>query len=82
VFPVRHGLHSAYRVYQCVPYGSHNKQRLFLQTAITGLSSVEESGAFPVRYKLTSYDPINDILHRHCRENFKSYTALSSLLSS
>jgi hypothetical protein len=31
-------LHSAHTVYLCVPYGSHNKQRLFLQTALTGLA--------------------------------------------
>jgi hypothetical protein len=29
-------LHSAHRVYLCVSYGSHNKQRLFPQTALTG----------------------------------------------
>jgi hypothetical protein len=29
-------LHSAHTVYLCVPYGSHNKQRLFPQTALTG----------------------------------------------
>jgi hypothetical protein len=28
--------HSIHRVYLCVPYGSHNKQRLFPQTALTG----------------------------------------------
>jgi hypothetical protein len=27
---------SAHTVYLCVPYGSHNKQRLFPQTALTG----------------------------------------------
>jgi hypothetical protein len=29
-------LHSAHTVYLCVPYGSHDKQRLFPQTALTG----------------------------------------------
>jgi hypothetical protein len=29
-------LHSAHTVYLCVAYGSHNKQRLFPQTALTG----------------------------------------------
>jgi hypothetical protein len=29
-------LHSAHTVYLCVPYGSHNKQRLFPQSALTG----------------------------------------------
>jgi hypothetical protein len=29
-------LHSAHTVYLCVPYGSHNKQRLFPQTTLTG----------------------------------------------
>jgi hypothetical protein len=29
-------LHSAHTVYLCVPYNSHNKQRLFPQTALTG----------------------------------------------
>jgi hypothetical protein len=28
--------HSAHTMYLCVPYGSHNKQRLFPQTALTG----------------------------------------------
>jgi hypothetical protein len=28
--------HCAHRVYLCVPYGSHNKQRLFPQIALTG----------------------------------------------
>jgi hypothetical protein len=45
VFPVRYGLdlyilfralHSPHTVYLCVPYGSHKKQRLFPQTALTG----------------------------------------------
>jgi hypothetical protein len=44
VFPVRYGLdfyilfrrNFAPKVYVCVPYGSHNKQRLFPQTALTG----------------------------------------------
>jgi hypothetical protein len=29
-------LHSAYSVYLFVPYGSHNKQWLFSETALTG----------------------------------------------
>jgi hypothetical protein len=29
-------LRSAHRAYLCVPYGSHNKQRLVPQTALTG----------------------------------------------
>jgi hypothetical protein len=29
-------LHSAHTVYLCAPYGSHNKQRLVPQTALTG----------------------------------------------
>jgi hypothetical protein len=41
VFPVRYELnlyilHSAHTVYLCVPYDSHNKQRLFPETALTG----------------------------------------------
>jgi hypothetical protein len=28
--------YSVHRVYLCVPYGSHNKQRLFPPTALTG----------------------------------------------
>jgi hypothetical protein len=45
VFPVRYGLdlyilfktlYSAHTVNLCVPDGSHNKQRLFPQTALTG----------------------------------------------
>jgi hypothetical protein len=31
-------LHVAHTVYLCFPYGSHNKQRLFPQTALTGWS--------------------------------------------
>jgi hypothetical protein len=37
VFSVRYGL------YLRVPYVSHNKQRLFPQTALTGLGSVAET---------------------------------------
>jgi hypothetical protein len=29
-------MHSAHTLHLCVPYGSHNKQRLFPQTALTG----------------------------------------------
>jgi hypothetical protein len=36
VFALRYKLHYAHTVYLCVPYGSHNKQRLFPQTALTG----------------------------------------------
>jgi hypothetical protein len=52
VFPARYGLdsyilfrtlHSAHTVYLCVPYGSHNEQRLFSQTALTGLGFVAET---------------------------------------
>jgi hypothetical protein len=31
----------------------------------------------PVRYELDFYIPEDDILHSHCRENFKSYKALT-----
>jgi hypothetical protein len=31
----------------------------------------------PVRYKLGFYIPQDDILHSHCRENLKSYIALT-----
>jgi hypothetical protein len=30
----------------------------------------------PVKYKLGFYIPEDDILHSHCRENFKSYRNL------
>jgi hypothetical protein len=30
----------------------------------------------PVRYELSFYIPEDDILHSHCRENFKSYISL------
>jgi hypothetical protein len=30
-----------------------------------------------VKYELGSYIPEDDILHSHCRENFKSYTIYS-----
>jgi hypothetical protein len=32
----------------------------------------------PVNYKLGFYIPEDDILHSHCRGNFKSYIALTS----
>jgi hypothetical protein len=32
----------------------------------------------PVRYELGFYIPEDDILHSHCRENIKSYKALTS----
>jgi hypothetical protein len=35
-FPVRYGMNSANRVYLYVPYGSHNLQLLFPQTAVSG----------------------------------------------
>jgi hypothetical protein len=31
----------------------------------------------PVRYELGFYIPEDDILHSHCRENLKSYIALT-----
>jgi hypothetical protein len=31
----------------------------------------------PVRYELGIYIPDGDILHSHCRENLKSYIALT-----
>jgi hypothetical protein len=31
----------------------------------------------PVKYGLGSYIPEDDILHSHCRENLKSYIALT-----
>jgi hypothetical protein len=43
---------SAHTVYLCVPYGSHNKQRLFPQTALTGWALVRRRKVFPVRYEL------------------------------
>jgi hypothetical protein len=30
----------------------------------------------PVKYELGFYIPEDDILHSHCRENFKSYVIL------
>jgi hypothetical protein len=41
-------------VYLCVPYGSHNKQRLFPQTALTG-SDCSGDVIFPVWYGLNCY---------------------------
>jgi hypothetical protein len=46
VFPV------GYELYLCVPYGSQNKQRLFPQTALEGLTLKWSHNLFPVRYKL------------------------------
>jgi hypothetical protein len=48
-------LHSAQTVYLCVPYGSHSKQRLFPQTALTGWALQWRRKVFPVRYGLDSY---------------------------
>jgi hypothetical protein len=31
----------------------------------------------PVKYELGFYIPEDDVLHGHCRENFKSYIALT-----
>jgi hypothetical protein len=60
VFPVRYGLHlsilhSAHRVYLCVPYGYHNKQRLFPQTALTGWALYTRPNVFSVWYVLNFY---------------------------
>jgi hypothetical protein len=61
VFPVRYDLnsyilfrtlHSAHTMHLCVPYGSHNKQRLFPQTALTGWALLRRRNVFPVRYEL------------------------------
>jgi hypothetical protein len=49
VFPVRYGL------YLCVPYGSHNKQRLFPQTALTVWDLKRIRNVFPARYELNLY---------------------------
>jgi hypothetical protein len=46
VFPMRYGL------YLYVPHGSHNKQRLFPQTALTGWALQWRRNVFPVRYGL------------------------------
>jgi hypothetical protein len=48
-------LHSAHTVHLCVPYDSHNKQRLFPQTALTGWSLLWRRDVFPVRYELKFY---------------------------
>jgi hypothetical protein len=59
VFPVRYEL-SLYiyiyiYIYLRVPYGSHNKQRLFPQTALTGWTLYRRRNVFPVRYELNIY---------------------------
>jgi hypothetical protein len=52
----RYGLNfSAHRVYLCVPYGSHNKQRLFPKTALTGWALLWRRCVFPVRSELDFY---------------------------
>jgi hypothetical protein len=33
----------------------------------------------PVRYELVVYIPEHGILHRHCRENLKSYIAFTGM---
>jgi hypothetical protein len=39
--------------------------------------SVAGDVMFPVRYELGFYIPEDDILHSHCRENLKSYIAIT-----
>jgi hypothetical protein len=34
---------------------------------------------FAVRYELVCYIPEDGILHSHCRENYKSYIALTAV---
>jgi hypothetical protein len=41
-----------YELYLCVPYGSHIKQWLFPQTALTGWALERRCNVFPVRYEL------------------------------
>jgi hypothetical protein len=43
-------------VYMCVPHGSHNKQRLFPQTALTGWALWRRRNMFPVKYGLNYID--------------------------
>jgi hypothetical protein len=45
-------LHSAHTVYLCVPCGSHNKQRLFPWTALTGWALLWRRNVVPMRYGL------------------------------
>jgi hypothetical protein len=47
--------HSAHTLHLRVPYESHNKQRLFPQTALAGWSLYRRFNGFPVRYELNSY---------------------------
>jgi hypothetical protein len=67
VFPVR------YEQYLCVPYGSHNKQRLFPQTALTGWALYRRRNMFPVRYGLYLYVPYGS----HNKQRLFPQTALS-----
>jgi hypothetical protein len=39
-------------VYLCIPYDSHNKQRLSPQTALTGWALQRKRNVFPVRYEM------------------------------
>jgi hypothetical protein len=67
VFPVKYGLqdtktlHSAHTVYLCVPYDSHNKQRLFPQTALTGWSLLWRRSVFPVKHELQDTKTLHSV---------------------
>jgi hypothetical protein len=50
VLTVRYGMPTAHRVYVCVPYGSHNKQRLFPRTSLTDWALYGRSDVFPMKY--------------------------------
>jgi hypothetical protein len=35
----------------------------------------------PVKYELGFYNPVDAILHSHCRENLKSYTVIEMFMT-
>jgi hypothetical protein len=44
----QHSEYLPHSVYLCDPYGSHNKQRLFPQTALTSWALLRRRNVFPV----------------------------------
>jgi hypothetical protein len=83
VFPVRYEL-NLYILFrrilptECVPYGSHNKQRLFPQTALTGWALQWRRNVFSVRYELNLYILFRRILPTECICVFRMALTINS----
>jgi hypothetical protein len=68
-------LNLAHKAYLCVPYGSHNKQRLFPYTALTDWALWWRRIVFPVRYELDSLYIICVPCGSHSKLKLFPYTA-------